>query len=71
MPTYEFQCPVCKDRWQLTCSIKSYEGLTAKHLKCNSRINDQVCRGTRERVFTPTAGIVKGASARNNYGLKS
>lgn len=78
MPTYEYRCDYCGARKEVTAKISEYDSLqlgrcTAQLPMLNQGVEDQTyeCGGPLLRVYTPVAGIVNGASARNNYGLKS
>lgn len=71
MPTYDFECKGCGEVHTLQCKPSELAYRTPiVHIVGSETDAPKEC-GEYVRIYTPTAGIVNGASARNRYGLKN
>jgi hypothetical protein len=74
MPTYDYKCQTCGAVASIVCKPSQAAPPVCKHpqgfVVDHENGAGQFLPTLMERIFTPTPGIVKGASARNNYGLK-
>ncbi|HXG52448.1 MAG TPA: FmdB family zinc ribbon protein [candidate division Zixibacteria bacterium] len=44
MPTYEFRCEKCRNRFAITCSIAEYERRAEKKIRCPKCASTRVLR---------------------------
>lgn len=59
MPVYEFYCPKCEFTFEVITIRAEW-----------SKIHCKQCNGKVVKILTPFSFSVKGANAKNSYGLK-